>query len=369
MKKTRRAYLSALGVGAVAGCVGRSADAGGGGDAATASPTATPTATASGPDPSVESASLLLNWKPNGLHVPYYTAAARGYYEAEGLPLSAIKAGKGSDFAAKQAGLGNVSFAITSSDQVVNINSRGLSPRSVGVVMQKSPVVVFATRESLGAKLTSVEQLAGKRVGTGPGMVRILTELLLKRRGVLADVELVDTGYSTVQKLLAGDVAAAGGVFGDAIAARAQGYTVDSIPVAETIPSYGHVVATGADFADAHPDAVRAFLRATARGAAWAQRHPESAVGHLIEANGTLAESRTQQRRKWETMASRFMLSAAVRERGWGWSRPEPWRVTADALADAGLLGGEVDPGAVWTNAYLDTDYRYIGAYSDVVSG
>jgi NitT/TauT family transport system substrate-binding protein len=362
---TRRTFLAATGTGVagLAGCLG-GAGAGGGGDGGDAS--TSPTGTTTGTPIPGESA-LLLNWKPSGLHMPYFAAKANGFYEEEGLTLSEIQTGEGSTFSAKQAGLGNVDFAVSSSDQVLNVNSRDLSPQSVGVVMQKSPAVVFSTREAFGGGLTSVDQLAGKTVGTGPGMVRMLTSLLLEEAGVREDVEMVDTGYDTVQQLLSGEIDAAGGVFGDAISAEAQGYTVDSLAVGDSIPSYGHVIAANQEWAGNNPEAVRAFLRATARGAAWAQQRPDEATNLLIDANGVLEESRDQQRQKWETMASEFMLGDAVAEHGWGWSRSEPWQVVHDALAEADALDGDVYPDSVWTNEYLDTDYRFVGSYTDTV--
>lgn len=374
MEKTRRAFLAAAGLTATAGCLGGSGSEGGtpteaAGDG-TATPTGTPTATeteTSEPEPEVSEVSLLLNWKPSGLHVPYYAARAEGFYEAEGLTVGGIESGQGSDFSAKQVGLGNTAFGITSADQVLNVNSRGLSPRSVGVVMQKSPVVLFTVREEFGEELTSAEQLAGATVGTGPGMVRLLSKLLLEEEGVLEDVELVDTGYDTVQQLLSGEIDAAGGVFGDVVDARHEGPTVDLLRVASTIPSYGHVVATDGAFAEENPATVRAFLRATARGSAWAAANPEAATDHLVEAVPALEESRDRQRDKWKLMSEDFVLSETVRREGWGWSRPDPWTTMHGALADADLLEGEVDPGSVWTNDHLDRDYEYVGSYADVV--
>jgi len=312
--------------------------------------------------------SLLLNWKPNGLHVPYYAAQARGYYEEQGVTLTGIESGQGSDFSAKQVGLGNVAFAVTSADQLLNVNTRGLSPRSVGVVMQRSPVVVFTTREAFGGAFTSVDQLAGKTVGTGPGMVRILTRLLLERRGVLPEVELVDSGFDTVQQLLAGQIDAAGGVFGDAVTASQRGNEVFSMPVADTIPSYGHVLAVNPGFAEQNPGTVRGFLRATARGSAWATDDPAEAVDALVEANPALSETADVERAKWAEMATEYVLSQAVRERGWGWSNADPWETMYRALGDADLLGGQLDPGSVWTNDYLDLDDEYVGEYAASVS-
>ncbi|MFD1514166.1 ABC transporter substrate-binding protein [Halomarina rubra] len=318
--------------------------------------------------PSVTDVSLLLNWKPNGLHVPYYAAAEQGFYEDEGLNLERIEAGQGSDFSAKQVGLGNTSFAITSSDQVLNVNSRDLSALSVGVIMQQSPVVVFSTRETLGGELSQASQLAGTTIGTGPGMVRMLTELYLEKTGVRSEVELVDTGYDTVQQLLAGKIDAAGGVFGDAIAASAQGYTTDSLQVGSEVPAYGHVVATEQGFATDHPETVSAFLRATARGTVWARSNVEAAIDALISANESLAESRDQQRQKWLQLADAHVMSETVQEQGWGWSESDPWQVTADALRNNDQLGGDVDPQSVWTNEYLDTEAPAIGEYAAHVS-
>ncbi|WP_276300673.1 ABC transporter substrate-binding protein [Halorussus lipolyticus] len=311
---------------------------------------------------------LLLNWKPNGLHVPYYAAKARGYYDQQGVTLAEIQSGQGSDFAAKQVGLGNTEFAITGASQILNINTRGLNPQSVGVVMQKSPVVVFTTRDAFGSEMERIDQLAGKTVGTGPGMVRILTKLLLEEQGVLSEVELVDTGFDTVQQLLGGKIDAAGGVFADAVVARQSAETVYSIPVAETIPSYGHVVGTNPEFAEANPNVVRGFLNATARGAAWATDNPDEATDMLVAANPALEETAETQRAKWVEMASDYVLSESVRQHGWGWSDAQPWETMYRALLDADLLGGETDPASVWTNDHLDTDYQFVGEYAEQVT-
>lgn len=368
----RRAFLSAAGLTVASGCLGGGTSSGSStgtttatGGSATASGGEAETAAGTDATPSRSDVSLLLNWKPGGLHAPYYAARAEGFYEAEGLSLASIDSGQGSDFSAKQVGLGNTPFGVTSADQVLNVNSRDLSPRSVGVVMQRSPVVLFTSREAFGGEFSSVEQLRGKRLGTGPGMVRLLSTLLLEEAGVRGEVELVDTGYDTVQRLLSGEIDAAGGVFGDVVDARHQGATVDSVPVASQIPSYGHVIATPPSFADDHPETVRAFLRATARGAAWATNNPEAATDHLVEAVPALSESRDRQRDTWELMSREFIVSETVRERGWGWSRSGPWATMHEALRGADVLGGEVDPASVWTNDYLDLESASVGSYAD----
>ena len=379
MRHTRRVFLAAAGGAAVAGCLGgRDVDeAAADGEESDENETPTDEETQEeetpegdeaeeGPRPEVESVSLLLNWRINGLHAPYFAAQAQGVYEEQGFEEVEIESGEGSDFAAKQAGLGNVEFAISSSDQVLNVNSRDLSPRSVGVIMQRNPVVVFTAREHFG-ELDGPDQLEGVTLGSGPGMVRQMTEAFLDHHDLLDDVEYVDSGFDTVQQLLTGEIDAAGGVFSDVVDAEHQGYEIDVLSVQEKIPSYGHLLAVAEEFGEENPETVRSFLRATARGAVYANRHPEEAMDALVDAQPELEEVRDNQRDKWEVMRTEYMLSDAVRDHGWGWMEPEPWEATHETLAAGDFFEGEVDPGAVWTNDYLDADHEYVGEYADLV--
>jgi NitT/TauT family transport system substrate-binding protein len=199
-------------------------------------------------------------------------------------------------------------------------------------------------------------------------MVDQMTRAYLETHGLADSTDHVDTGFDTVQQLLTGQIDAAGGVFSDAVDARKQGYRVDTLPVHESIPSYGHTVAVGESFASDNPATVGAFLRATARGAAWASRNPAGAIDALVEARPELAEVRENQRGKWDRMRSGYLLSEGVREHGWGWSAPDPWEQTYETLAAGGFFENSVDPASVWTNEYLDTDGQYVGGFADRVT-
>lgn len=366
-----------MGATAVAGCMGESEDGAGGpgaesGDdgsnetngSETDSENGAATETDDGADdPAVTDVTLLLNWQLSGLHAPYVAASENDFYAAEGFEAVEIESGDGSDFAANQAGLGNVEFAVSSSDQLLNVNSRGLSPLCVGVVMQRNPNVVFATRDGFG-ELTDPEQLEVATVGSGPGMVRQMTEAYLEYHGVLESVEYVDSGFDTVQQLLSGEIDAAGGVFGDVVDAEHQGAEVDVLSIHEAIPSYGHLIATDEAFAAENPATVRSFLRATARGAVWASQNPEDAIDLLADVQPELEEVRENQRAKWDRMFREYMRSDAVAANGWGWNDPEPWERTHEVLADADVFEGDVDPETVWTNEYLDTESEYVADYS-----
>lgn len=310
-----------------------------------------------------ESVTLLLNWNMSGLHVPYVAARENGFYEEEGIEEVELESGDGSDFAANQAGLGNVEFAISSSDQILTVNSEGLSPLAVGIVMQRNPNVVFADRDEFG-ELTDAQQLEGATVGSGPGMVRTMTEAFLDHHSVLDSVDYVDAGFDTVQQLLGGEIDAAGGVFSDVVDAEHQGGEIDVLEIQDAVPSYGHLITTDESFAEDHPDTVSAFLRATARGAVWGVENPEAAIDALVDVQPELGEVRTNQADKWAEMHEGYMRSETVATEGWGASASEPWDETYETLTEAGVLENDVDPDDVWTNEYLDTDDEYISEYA-----
>jgi len=342
---TRRAVLTSIGTAGVtlSGCTGRV------------------TNTNSG-----TSAALLLNWKPSGLHVPYFAADAQGFYEDEGINVTEIKAGQGSDFSATQAGLGNVEFAITSSDQVLNVAAEeGVSVHCVAVVTQQGPVQVFTARDQFDDALTGPDQLEGKTIGSGPGMVRQMVRAYLEHHGLLDGVTYVDSGFDTVQQLLSGEIDAAGGVFSDAVDARLQGATIDALSVHNTIPSYGHVIATSESYAEANPKVVQSFLQATARGAVWSSRRPGEAINHLLETVPELSGTRQNQRAKWDTLRQEFMLSETVRKRGWGYSNPGPWKSIHRVLADGDFPGGDTHPAEAWTNEYLNEGSEFITDFAE----
>lgn len=350
MWHSRRTYLAAIGATTGAGLGGcASVDIGVFGD---------------GDDYSTE---LLLNWQLGGLHTPYVVARERGYYAEEGINLENIERGQGSDFSATQVGLENVDFGVTSGDQVLAVTDEGLAPRCVAVVMQRGPVVLFTDRDAFGERLDEPDQLAETTVGSGPGMVRTMTEAYLEYHGLSDDVTVADAGADVVQQLLTGEVDVGAGVFSDVVDARHQGGEIDELSVAADVPAYGHVIATHDELIDTAPALVEGVLRATARGAAWAGTEPAAATDLLVEAEPELEPVRENQRDKWEALANEYMLSEAVETNGWGVSDENVWDATAEVLADHDLVDDALDPQTVWTNEYLDTDDEYVGGFADYV--
>jgi NitT/TauT family transport system substrate-binding protein len=315
----------------------------------------------------VDSVDFQLNWEPNGFQAPYFLARERGFYDEEGIEVRFVE-GHGSPFAAEEAARGRREFALAGASAVLSIQSQGLSPLAVAAVTQKTPAAVYTLRDSFGEELTEPGQLAGTTIGPSATKTRILTAQLLEDAGIRETVDLLDvdphTHHRVEHQLLDGSIDAAVGVVTNGLALQHEHDRVaDELPIGEYLPIYGMTIVSNPEYAREHSDTVEAFLRATARGWAAATTDPDAAIDALIARNATLERNREIERVKFETAAEVLQFTDHVRENGWGVHDPDRWERLGETIGETDLLEGPIDPGKVWTNAYVDSDADVIGNY------
>ncbi|ELY94826.1 NMT1/THI5 like domain-containing protein [Natrialba chahannaoensis JCM 10990] len=312
-----------------------------------------------------------LNWEPNGFQAPYFLARDRGFYEDEGLDVRFVE-GHGSPFAAEQAAKGRAEFALAGASAVLSIQSRGLDPLAVAAVTGKTPAAIYTFRDEFGEPLTDPDQLRGCTIAPSATKTRILTAQLLEDEGISDEVDLLGvddhTHHRVQHKLLDGRVDAAVGVVTNGYELEAEhDRQADELPIGDHLGVYGMMLVTSPEFASEEPETVRSFLRATACGWAAATTDPDAAIDVLVERNATLERSRPVEQRKFETAATELQFTDRTREQGWGLHDGERWRTLGQTLAETDLLEGEIDPDAVWTNDFIDTDDEVIGSYAERV--
>ncbi|WP_306061441.1 ABC transporter substrate-binding protein [Natronococcus wangiae] len=312
-----------------------------------------------------------LNWEPNGFQAPYFLAREQGFYEEEGLDVAFLE-GHGSPFAAEQAARGDAAFALAGASAVLTVQSQGLEPLAVAAVTAKTPAAIYTLRDVFGEPLERPEQLAGRTVAPSATKTRILTAQLLEDVGIRAEVDLheVDphTHHRVQHKVLDGTVDAAVGVVTNGLELEYEHErTADELPIGNHLPVYGMTLVTNPTFATDEPETVRSFLRATARGWAAATREPGAAVDALLSRNATLERRREIEQEKFETAARDLQFTPHVKEAGWGNHDGDRWRRLGETLSETNLLDGEIDPDAVWTNDYLDSEASIVREYSERV--
>lgn len=368
-RMTRRDALAVAGTATVfglAGCVGGTgggSGGGGGSDEGSGEGSTTNTPTES------TDLSVILNWKPNATQAGYFVADRNGFYEEEGLNVDLVS-GQGGAFAAKQVGLGNQDIGLGTGVALLQARNRDLDIRSFAGA-QDSNAAIYTVEEQFGGTLSEPSQLAGKRIAVVAESAKTMTylQMLLEQEGIREDVELVNVGVEQqTSNLLSGNVDAAVGIFSDSLGLQRKGYNASMLWLANYTPAIGRTVFAQPGYAAENPDAIRGFLRATARGWAWASNNPEGAMDRMVEARPSLSKSRDVGVLKMKYTAKNLVLTDTVREHGWGYQRADAWDRVVSSLTESDVIDAETTTDGVWTNEYLDTDTEYVGNYAAQVS-
>lgn len=337
---TRRRALAAIGVslGATAGgCVGAGSEAGGTDGSST------------------QSVSVILNWKPNPTQAGYFVADERGFYEEEGLDVELVS-GQGGGFAAKQVGLGNQDIGLGGGVAVLQARANDLSVQSVAGPQQTSNAALFTVAEQFDGPFESPSDLEGTSIAVVANSSKTKTYIqsMLSQAGLLDSVELVSVGTEQqTSNLLAGNVDVGTGIFSNALALEMQGYEASLMLIGDHTPTVGRRAFTQPSYAQENPETIRSFLRATARGWAWASNDPEGAEDVMIDVKPELEESRELGIAKIKYTAKNLIVTEDVEENGWGWQSGEVWETVYETLSEADVLPAGLSTDRAWTNELL----------------
>jgi NitT/TauT family transport system substrate-binding protein len=309
---------------------------------------------------------VMLNWKANATQAGYFVAKRKGFYDEQGVTVRKFVPGQGGTFAAKQVGLKRHAFGLSDAASVLTARGKDLPVRSFGTSQQRSDGVVYTVKKAFGGTLNRPKQLKGKTIVVPKDSpMTTLTKAVLKRAGVLGSVKFL--GVAPEQQtpmLLSGNADAAVAIFDSPTALKRKGYDASAIRLADYMPTVGRTVVSRPTFARRNPETVRGFLRATAKGWAWAANNPEKAMDVMVAAKPSLKQERGMGVFKIRYTTNN-LIGAGKRTR-WGWQHAKSWRTVGNALFETGVVP-KTDVGAAWTNRYLDTDYKYVGDYAGQV--
>lgn len=278
---------------------------------------------------------LGLNWRPNGLHLPFYTASLSNQYDAVGLDVG-IEHYEGSDRALEAVSSGAVDVGLVGAATILRTRADGEAVVPIAVAYQRAMAVLYTVRERFGEPLTGVSQLRGRRIGMpARSETRILGRLFLNQVALDEAVSIVDTAGEEQEALLSGDVDVVTGSFSDPRQLERQGMTVDTLVVADRFPIYGPtLIAREERLASQNPTLER-FLAGTIAGWAEACHDPTPAATHVATLSGSDPE---RVKTTFESALCEFGGSEAVRENGWGWQSETTWDRLRGALTQGTLL-------------------------------
>ena len=258
-----------------------------------------------------------------------YVAEDRGYFAEEGLRVT-IKHSAGQDEHLKLLLAKETQFTTATGAQAMLRYADGLPVRAVALWGQRGDQGYVARADS---GIRTPADLKGRTVGIKSGIVPAELRAMLAGVGLTtADVKLQGVGFDP-RVFIQGAVDVYPVFLGnEPFAIRKTGTAITVFDPADYgVATLGLTYLAHADTVQRDPDLVRAFLRATLRGAQYAVEHPDEAVTATLKyADGA------------DPAQQRFLLdtdiASAKRADGMGRASEQQWRGLQDTLERFGVL-------------------------------
>jgi len=307
------------------------------------------------PSGTTQKVTLVLDWTPNTNHSGFYLAQQRGYYRDAGLDVEIVEPGQaGGPDGLQQMAAGNAQFAVSVAESLLPARAEGVPAVSVAAIIEHNTSSLVAPTDR---GITRPRDLAGKTYGGfgGPLENALVEEMVSCDGGDPSTVKFVEVG--NVDYRAGFDQKAFDFVWvfdgWDVIRIRdIDGTPLVTLPFIESrcIPDwYTPLLATTETQIEDHPDLVRAFVGATAKGFADAMNDPAAATDALMTA--APESDRELVSRSAEYLAPRYASSPA----SWGQQDAAVWSTFAAWLHDQQILEETVDASAAFTNDFLPT--------------
>jgi putative hydroxymethylpyrimidine transport system substrate-binding protein len=293
---------------------------------------------------------LELDWYVNPDHAGIFTAIDRGFFKQVGLDVNPEVP---SDPSApiKEVAAGRVDLAVSYEPEVLLAADRGLDVEAVGAIVDR-PLTSLISLPKAG--IASAVNLNGATVGTaGIPYQSDYLETIEQTAGVpVSSVKEVNVGLNLLPTLIGGRVDAILGGFRniEGVDLQRRGLDPRIVPVDQLgVPTYDELVLVARkSTVEDHPDAIRAFIQALARGTDHARAHAQEAANSVISAGKGLDPMQTR-----AEVDATLPLLAPPTGRPYGYMDPNAWRAYAQWMAQHGLISNAPNPRDVLTNELL----------------
>lgn len=296
----------------------------------------------------LRSVQVVLDWTPNTNHTGLYVAAANGYYEEEGLDVEIILPGDAGADAVVASG--QVEFGVSYQESVTLARTQGFPLVSIAAVIQHN-TSGFAAPESVGLK--TPHDFEGLTYGGwgSPVELAMLKSLMEPLDADSSKVEIVNTGDIDFFTMHEAGIDFAWIYYAwTGIEAELRGQPIDIVwltDYSDQLDYYTPVIVTNEERIASDPELVRKFVRAVSRGYEFAVQHPEEAAEILLAAVPELNAELVVESQKW--LADKYIDDAPR----WGEQKESVWRGYAELMQSHGVMEGEFDPAAAFTNEFL----------------
>lgn len=298
-----------------------------------------------------------LDWRFEGPAALFLASAAKGYYKDAKLDVT-IDAGNGSGGTVTRVAQGtyDMGFADLAALMEFHANNPDAPNKPVAVMMvyNNTPAAVLTLKKNGISKPTD---LNGKKLGAPVfDAGRRGFPIFAKANGI-SNVTWTSMDPPLRETMLVrGEVDAITGFsFTSLLNLEARGVKTEDVVVlpypAYGVKLYGNVVIASPKLLKENPDAVKAFLKAFAKGAKEVMANPDPAIDYVKARDGIIDVA--LEKRRLRMAIDAVVASPDARAEGFGVVVPGRLALMASQVSDAFNTKTRVDPAAVWTDAYL----------------
>lgn len=286
---------------------------------------------------------------------PVFVAIGEGYFEEEGLNVT-VEAINGSGAVLQALSAGQAQFGRPGPGPVISARSRGVDAVFIYNVAARSNFGIVVREES---DIQGPADLRGKVIGTGTadGAEVGFARNVMSSEGMVAgeDFEFLtvgDGGPATVG-FNSGAMDAYSSSTADAAILNQRGMAVRDITPPEFARFFGNGIATMGDTIANDPELVEKFIRAFARGHAFAldDANRDTVLAHLREGNRQEGEDTEFQSALFDAVRSKTI--PVDMSKGLGYLPAEVWEEWQASLVAGGDIAAPLDDlSAAWTNDF-----------------
>ncbi len=294
---------------------------------------------------------FMLDWTPNTNHAGIFIAKEKGYYKDAGIDINIVEPGSGG--VDQVVGAGTADFGISVQESVIPARAQGVPVVSIAAILQHNTSSLISLASD---NIKTPKDMAGKTYGGfgGPLETALIKKLTTCDGGDANAIKFVEVGnidYLIGMEQNKFDFAwifdAWDGVRYKDIEKKSVN-TIPFIQYTKCIPDwYTPVIITNEAMIKSHPETVRKFMEATAKGYADAIKSPDDSYNAIIK--------NAPETDKALLKASATYLKDKYVDSGrkWGLQDEAIWTGFVKFLKDSGLIEKEIDVKSAYTNDFL----------------
>jgi len=263
---------------------------------------------------------LQLGWLPGNNQIGEVVAKQLGYFGQEGLDVTIQPGGPSIDGVAIVASGKYEVGQVSSSPSLMLAASQDLPVKCFATGLQQHPYTFFSLKKK---PVHTAKDMAGKKVGIQATGVILLRALLAKNNVPESAVEIVTIG-ADMSPLLTGQVDVVTGWQTNVTALKPLGPDRVDLRLWDSgVRLYALPYYATAKTIQTRPDVLQKFLRATARGYAYANANREAATDLLIKEYPNLV--RADEKVGIDAMMD-YAFNDLTKANGWGTMDPAVWQ-------------------------------------------